>query len=260
MPTVTRRVKVIRDGTPTDETAAVVEERPLTIVLNGAELVTLLTDSSHPRELALGFLRNEGLVERAAQIRRVTLNDQTGEAVVEADVDRALVEHIYGKRMIVSGCGKGSAFYHVLDAINAGRVRLTDEFRIALADLLARAAELADASETYKQTRGVHGAALIDATGVLCFREDIGRHNALDKLAGWLLEQDRTARDLVLYTTGRVTSEVALKAGCMGAPVVLSRAMPTDLALQLGEKMGLTVIGAARGRSAKIFLGAQRLV
>jgi FdhD protein len=248
------------DGERRRDSASVVRETPLTIRLNGRELVTLLTDGTQPEELALGFLHNEGLLDRLDQVRSAVFDPRAQEAAVEAAVDDALLTAVHGKRLIASGCGKGSLFYHVLDSIKAGRLRLDSDLRLPLDFIYEQATLLARRSTTYAQSRGVHGAALLNAGGVACFREDIGRHNALDKLAGWLLRADRGAGDMALYTTGRPTSEVALKAARMGTPIVLSRSMPTELALRLAEQTGLTVVGALRGRQCLIFTRPERVV
>jgi len=258
--TASRRVLVCRNQDVTETQAVVVREQPLTIRLGDRELVTLLTDGSHPDELALGFLHNEGLVDTAAQVRSVRVDPKRGEALVDANVDDTLIGSVYGKRMVTTGCGKGSIFYHVLDAVKAGRVRVTSDFALPLAYLYAQGTHLAASSDTYRKSRGVHGAALLDEQNIVCFREDIGRHNALDKLAGWLLTDGRDPARLALYTTGRVTSEVLLKAGRMGLPIILSRNMPTDMALQLAEQMGLTVVGSLRGTSCTIFTFPERVV
>jgi FdhD protein len=257
--TVTRRVLVCRGNEARPAETAVVRETPLTVHLGDRELVTLLTDGSNLRELAVGFLRNEGLVDTAAQIRSVQIDEKKGEAHIAATFDQALIDAVYGKRMVTSGCGKGSIFYHVLDAVKAGKVRVKSDLRLPLAFIFGQSAALAGASDTYNKSRGVHGAALLSPEGVVCFREDIGRHNALDKLAGWLLLEGVTAGDLALYTTGRVTSEVMLKAGRMGLPIVLSRSSPTEMALQLAEQMELTVVGRLRPGQATIFTRPDRL-
>lgn len=258
--TTTRPVLVCRNGQLRPDQVAVVREQPLTIRLGDRELVTLLTDGSHPEELALGFLRNEGIIDTAAQVRSIRVDPKRGEALVDAAVDEALVTSVYGKRMVTTGCGKGSIFYHVLDAVKAGRVRVDSDLTLPLDYIFAQGSLLAGSSETYRKSRGVHGAALLDDKNILCFREDIGRHNALDKLAGWLLGSERDPGRLALYTTGRVTSEVLLKAGRMGLPIVLSRSMPTEMALQLAEQMGLTVVGSLRGASCIIFSRPERIV
>jgi len=254
-----RRAWVCDDARIAEEPIEVVAERPLTIRLNDRELVTLLTDFTHPRELTLGFLRNEGLLDDIGRLRRLQIDEKTGEALVEAEVAEKLIDAVYGKRLVTSGCGKGSIFYHVLDSIKAGQVKVEGKLRLDLKRIYQYGADLSRASDVYRKTRGVHGAALLDAEKVLIFREDIGRHNALDKLAGWALENEVDTAACALYTTGRITSEVMIKAGRMGAPIILSRSAPTDLALQLGEQIGLTVVGYLRGRRCRVYLHPERI-
>jgi FdhD protein len=257
--TIRRRILECQPGRVDEKEIQVVRETPLTVRLNGRELVTLLCDGENFRELALGFLFNEGLLERDTALGRVSVDEKTGEVEVEAAVDAGLVAAVHGKRLVTSGCGKGSVFYHVLDSVKAGRVRLTGDLRLPLSFLIEQGRRLAGRSEVHRQTRGTHGAALLDREGVVCFREDIGRHNALDKLAGWLLDTRRDPASLALYTTGRVTSEVILKAARLQTPIVASRAMPTELALQLAEQIGLTVVCALRGPSCLVVLGPERI-
>ncbi|NLH49628.1 MAG: formate dehydrogenase accessory sulfurtransferase FdhD [Myxococcales bacterium] len=259
MGTVRRRILECRPGRVDEKEIQVVRETPLTVRLNSRELVTLLCDGENFRELALGFLYNEGLLERETALGRVAVNEKTGEADVEAKVDERLLTAIHGKRLVTTGCGKGSVFYHVLDSVKAGRVQIAGDLRLPLSFLIEQGRVLAGRSETHRQTRGTHGAALLDRAGVVCFREDIGRHNALDKLAGWLLTERRDPAELALYTTGRVTSEVVLKAARLGTPIIASRAMPTELALQLAEQIGLTVVCALRGSSCLVVLGPERI-
>lgn len=255
-----RRVIVCREMQTEQGEAELVTERPLTVWINDRELVTLLTDFSHPDELALGFLRNEGLLDEAGQVQSLRVDEKTGEALVKADLSGDLIEAVYGKRMISSGCGKGSVFYHVLDSVKAGRVKVKSEWTMPLEIIYDRAEELSRRSQTYRRTHGVHTAALLNSEGVLVFREDIGRHNALDKVAGWALRNGTDLSRCAVYTTGRITSEVMLKAGRMEAPIILSRGTPTSLALELGEQIGLTVVGYLRGRRCKIYLNEQRIV
>ncbi len=258
--TVSRQVLICRGENVHSEQRAVVRETPLTILLGERELVTLLTDGTWLDELAVGFLHNEGLLDTGEQLRSVRVDEKRGEALVDAAIDIKLVDSVYGKRLITSGCGKGSIFYHVLDAVKAGRVKVESDLTLSTAFIYKYARELAGASDTYKKSRGVHGAALLGRAGVVCFREDIGRHNALDKLAGHLLLQGRRAVDMSLYTTGRVTSEVLLKAGRMGLPIILSRSMPIEMALQLAEQLGITVVGGLRAESCTIFTHPERIV
>ncbi|MDP8225884.1 MAG: formate dehydrogenase accessory sulfurtransferase FdhD [Candidatus Lernaella stagnicola] len=257
--TVTRQVLICRQGLVQTAAGHVVRETPLTVRLGDRELVTLLTDGTHPDELAVGFLFNEGLLDEASQIRSVRVDEKRGEALIDAVVDEKLIDSVYGKRLVTSGCGKGRIFYHVLDAVKAGRVRVIGDLVLPLTFIYEIGASLAGTSDTYKRTRGVHGAALLDNEGVVCFREDIGRHNALDKLAGWSLRGPGIGRGMALYTTGRVTSEVMLKAGRMRLPIILSRSMPTDMALQLAEQIGVTVVGGLRAGSCTIFTRPERI-
>lgn len=234
----------------------VIREKALTVWLNDRELITLLTDGSEPLELALGHLHNEGMIDRLDQVRSRSMNEAGDEVRIAAELSEPPAA---GRRLLASGGGRIAAYDRLTAAIEAGCIRITGDWRLPLGALYRFGARLAEWSATHRQTHGVHGAALLNREEVLCFRDDIGRHNALDKLAGWLLLNRRTAADLAVYTTGRVSSEMMLKMARLGAPIVLSRSMPTATALELAERLGLTLVGRLRRDSCLIFTRPERI-
>ncbi len=256
---ITRQVVVCHGPHGAPEPVDVVRERPLRLVLNDRELITLMTDFSHPAELVVGFLHNEGLLDAAGQIQAVTIDEATETAYVAARIDPARLAAAFGKRVVTSGANKGSLYQQVLRQVEAGEVRVRGQLTLTPATIYARCGELSGASELYKNTHGVHGAALYDAAGVQVFREDIGRHNALDKLAGWALANDRDPGRCALFFTGRISSEVMLKAGRLGSPILTSLSAPTDLGLALAEKIGMTVVGKVRADGCRVYTHPQRI-
>jgi FdhD protein len=250
------------DGGLRDVTVPVVPEVPLTIRLNGRTLTTLLTDGTHPVELALGFLYNDGWLEDHRQVRALDVGTDGSEVSVtlqgeEAAVDAA--DHGDAGRAATTGCSQGSGFARQLALLRSGRWTVAGELRLPLAALCGQARELAERSSVYRRTRSLHAAALLDGANVLCFREDVGRHNALDKLAGWLLRARPRTAGFALFLTGRITGEVVLKAARMGTPLVFSLARPTLLALRLAQQHGITVVGTAGSASCLVFTHSHRV-
>lgn len=256
---ISRQVVVCRGPHGVVAPVDVVRERPLVLRLNERELITLMTDFSHPDELVVGFLYNEGLLDDAAQVQAVEIDRQAETAHVTAAIDPVRLAAAFGKRVVTSGANKGSLYHQVLRRVEEGQVRVRGDLVLPPATIYARCGKLSGASELYKNTHGVHGAALYDAEEVLVFREDIGRHNALDKLAGWALAKGRDPGRCALYFTGRISSEVMLKAGRLGVPILSSLSAPTDLGLALAEKIGMTVVGKVRADSCRIYTHSHRI-
>lgn len=257
-----------RDGRFVDIEVPVVPEIPLAIRLDGAHVVTLLTDGTHPQELALGYLHNAGLIEDAGQVGSLRHDQAAGELHVETVVanrsedlssDRAGSGSTASPAAQASGCLTGSSFPVQLALLRAGRWTVAGELRLPLPLLCRHATQLAARSTTYAATRSVHAAALVDQDAVVCFREDIGRHNALDKLAGWLLMQRRHVGGLAVFLTGRITCEVILKVARAGSPLVFSLARPTLMGVRLAQQHGITVVGSLSTESGLVFTHRHRV-
>ncbi len=234
----------------------VVREAPVTIHLNDAELVTLLCTPTHLHELSLGFLFAEGLITSAADVTGYAASKADGLVWVEA-CPRREVKNSFLKRRISSCCGRGSAsFYFVNDReikpVSSGRP-------IPARTVMALRGEAESRGSLFAATGGAHGAALGDQHGLQCFFEDVGRHNAVDKVAGWCLLQGVHPHDGVLLLSGRVSAEIVVKTARLGIPVIVSRSAPTDLALRLAEELNITVVGFARGSRMNVYTGAERI-
>jgi FdhD protein len=228
----------------------------LTITVNGRELITLLTTGDANRELAVGFLLSEGFISKKEDLKSIRLDDDSGivEAVLTADC--SLAEELWGKRAVTSGCGKGATFYHLMDSLQAKQV--SSGISVTPVQVYGLMKELNRLSELYRETGGVHNSALADGNSILIFREDIGRHNAVDKIRGASFLEDIPLQNKILVTTGRISSEIVVKVAKMGVPILISRSAPTSLALDLAERTGLTVIGYARGRRMTVYSGKER--
>ena len=237
-------------------------EHPLTIYVDKQELVTLMTLGGAPEALAIGYLRNQRLVPAIDDIVAVQVDWECNACAITTRHGLADLEAKTARRTKTTGCGQGTVFGDLMDEIDS--VRLPDGALLtqsALYDLLDRVR----VHETiYKQAGAVHGCALAanegDAAPILMFVEDVGRHNAVDAIAGrmWLDRQD--GADKIFYTTGRLTSEMVIKAAQMGIPFLVSRSGLTQMGYEIAQKVGVTMIGRAMNKHYLLFTGAQRFV
>jgi FdhD protein len=254
---VSRRYRTISYPGPRVEEWPVVKEVPISIYINGREIATLLCLGNYLDALAVGFLASEGFIRKQEDIMSISIRPDEREVRVEARTDIELLRRLTNRRVITSGCGQGTSFYHVMDALLVRRVDGGPVVSLSLVQELMR--KLTSLSTLYKSTRGVHNAALCTPTEIVIFHEDIGRHNAVDKIHGECILKGVTLSDKILLTTGRISSEILIKAGKMGVPVVVSRSAPTSLSLSLAEEIGITVIGFARGGRMRVFTGGHRV-
>jgi FdhD protein len=251
---------VDENGQPRD--VPVAGEHPLTIYVDKQELVTLMTLGGAPEALAIGYLRNQRLVPAIDDIVAVQVDWECNACAITTRHGLADLEAKTARRTKTTGCGQGTVFGDLMDEIDS--VRLPDGARLtqsALYDLLDRVR----VHETiYKQAGAVHGCALAanegDSAPILMFVEDVGRHNAVDAIAGrmWLDRSD--GADKIFYTTGRLTSEMVIKAAQMGIPFLVSRSGLTQMGYEIAQKVGVTMIGRAMNKHYLLFTGAQRFV
>ena len=241
-------------------------ERPLTLYVDKRELVTLMTLGAHPEWLVLGYLRNQRLVPALADIRSVTVDWDVGAAAVKTRAGIARLEERTARRVVTTGCGQGSVFGGLMDEIESIAL---PEAAMTQAQLYAIVNAVRLQESTYKSAGSVHGCALFRGEQMLLFVEDVGRHNAIDTIAGWLwLQQHDPASPLagadpasfVFYTTGRLTSEMVIKSAQMGVPIVVSRSGITQMGHDIAQRLGLCAIGRATNRHFLCYTAAQRLV
>ena len=243
-------MKLSEKGTSCTEDV-VAREFPLTVMLNSQELVTLLCSPTNLKYLATGFLFSEGLLKGKDDIRRITLDDRRGVVRVEADSDEELARDALGRRFITSGCGRGTSFYSAVDV--QGHVKVQSPLKISTLEVLALVNEFQSRSRIYRATGGVHSAALCDTRNIIVFSEDIGRHNAIDKIFGECIANDIATNDHIIVTSGRVSSEILLKVARRNVPVIVSKSAPTDLGLKLAADLGVTVVGFVRGKRMNVY-------
>ena len=235
----------------------VAKESPLTIILNNSELVTLLCSPENLRYLAVGFLFSEGLLKSKDEIKKIMVDDRRGVVRVETEGDEEPASDALFKRFITSGCGRGASFYSAIDAQD--QVKVESQVKISTLEVLALVHEFQHRSQIYRSTGGVHSAALCDIRDVLVFGEDIGRHNAVDKIFGSCILNDIATDDHIIITSGRISSEILLKIARRNVPIIVSKSAPTNLGVRLANDLGVTLVGFVRGKRMNVYTHAERI-
>jgi FdhD protein len=237
----------VKGGRLEEVKGEVVREQPLTVYVNEERFLTLLCSPFQLDALVVGYLWMEKVVEDPAEIIRLEISEVDG----RADVTLSHPVTLPTERILTSGCGGGITF-----RIDPRLFpRLHSSLRVTPLQLAARIKDLYGQAERYQASRGIHGAALADDERLLVMAEDVGRHNAVDKVKGEALLKGIATVDRILLSTGRVSSEMLLKAARMGVPVVASRTSPTEMAVGLAEQLGITVVGYLRPDSLNLYAG-----
>lgn len=231
-------------------------ERPLTVLLNWKEIVTLMTLGSRPEALVLGYLKNQSFISDPQALDSVIIDWETHSAAV---ITRENIDHLepaLKKKTVTSGCGQGTMYGNVMKQLENYQV---PQHPIKQSQLYAALEALTHYNDTYKKAGAVHGCAVCLDNQVLSFVEDVGRHNAVDTLAGEMWLNGMAGEDKIFYTTGRLTSEMVIKVAQMGIPVLLSRSGVTQMGLELAQRFGITTIARAKGRRFQIYSGAEKI-
>ncbi|MEP1964820.1 formate dehydrogenase accessory sulfurtransferase FdhD [Tateyamaria sp.] len=254
-------VRLTRRVTGFDQTGAatdisVIEERPLTIFLNGQEIVTAMTIGDYPDYLALGFLRNQGMLSKEDVVTGVDY-DEDLEAVVVRTETVTNHEEKLRKKTRTSGCAVGTVFGDMMEGLEGVQLPATP---LRTSWLYALAAKINTTPSLYLEAGAIHGTVLCHQDRPLVYMEDVGRHNAVDKIAGWMMATGTGAEDKILYTTGRLTSEMVIKTAMMGIPALASRSGFTAWGVEIAQQVGLTLIGRMRGQRFVCLSGEDRLV
>ncbi len=247
-------VAVDEYGAPRD--LHVAGERPLALFVDKKEIVTLMTLGTQPEALALGYLRNQGLVERLEDIKSIHADWDTEAVAVTTFRGVAELDKRTAKRTVTSGCGQGTVFGNMLEKLERAKLPRVQLKQSAIYDLLH---SLNDYNDIYRSAGAVHGCALCRGTDVLIFIEDVGRHNAADAIAGHMWLEDLEGGDKIFYTTGRLTSEMVIKTAQMGIPVLLSRSGVTQMGLDLARRLGVTMIARAKGKHFLVYHGSETM-
>lgn len=252
-------LQVKESGVFTKKELRIVRENPITIYINGEEFVTLLCTPTHLKELAVGFLAAEKIITNANDIKEILVDKDKGLIWIELKVYRKIAKATYGKRYLTSGCGKGTVFYHLNDVMDIKPFPVVNKFEVETIFTLVKAvAKKTD--EKGETAGGIHKAALVEDNKVQVIKSDVGRHNAVDKVFGSILLQNKEIKADMLITTGRISSEILTKSYAMGVPVVVSLSTPTALSIEIAENLNITVIGYVRGKKANIYSVPERII
>jgi len=255
-PALTRRMDgVDQNGMPIE--ARVVVERPLTLFLNDREIVTMMTIGDHPDYLATGYLVNQRMLSDADVVEAVEVDWDLSRVTVRTERQTDF-EWKLRKRTLTSGCAQGTVFGDVME--NFGAAGLSEDARIQTSWLYSLSAKINQRPSLYLAAGAIHGCVLCRGDQPLIYLEDVGRHNAIDKIAGYMFRHGLTADDKIFYTTGRLTSEMVIKTVGMGIPILASRSGFTAWGVELAREAGLTLIGRAKGKRFVCLSGAERLV
>ncbi|WP_090129387.1 formate dehydrogenase accessory sulfurtransferase FdhD [Limnohabitans sp. Rim11] len=240
-------------------------ERALTVYLDKKELVTLMTLGASPEYLVLGFLLNQRLIQSVEEIESITVDwtlgegelGQPGVAAIKTREGLSQAGPKTAARVVTTGCGQGSVFGDLVNDID--RIQLPADAHISQATLYELVNAIRIQETTYKSSGSVHGCALFQGANMLMFVEDVGRHNAVDTIAGWMAMNDVSGQDKVFYTTGRLTSEMVIKSAQMGVPIAVSRSGITQMGLEVAERVQLCAIGRATNKRFLCFSALHRV-
>jgi len=258
----TKNISIIKfnNGEKTYDTDNVIVEYPLSVYINGAEFISLLCSPKSLKELVAGFLFYEGIINDKKDFEEIIINYELGRAdVYTRNKDLFYYEgsRLNAKRTVTTACGgQKSIAYNVMEFIGTDRDKIKTQLNITPAQILDLSNRFNKKSELYLSTGGAHSCALCDPNDFLIFEEDIGRHNALDKILGKAFLEDMALEDKIIFASGRISSEMLIKVVKSKIPVLVSRSAPTDIAIEMAKKYNLTLIGFARGRRMNVYSGS----
>jgi FdhD protein len=241
-------------------TITIPAERPLTVFVDNRELVTLMTLGAAPELLVLGYLRNQRLVDAVHDIDSVTVDWEVEAAAVKTRAGIERFEEKTARRVVTTGCGQGTVFGDLMGELDSLRLPPASDpaARLSQSTLYGLLNAMRLQESTYKSSGSVHGCALFRGDELLMFVEDVGRHNAIDTIAGWMWLQGMPGGDKVFYTTGRLTSEMVIKSAQIGVPIVVSRSGITQMGWELASRLGMTLFGRATNKHFICYCGFER--
>jgi FdhD protein len=255
-PRLTRRLAGL-DHTGARIETSVTVERPLTLFLNGQEIVTMMTILDRPEDLALGYLLNQGMLKRDDRVTGVEY-DEDLQVVVVRTAERTNFEAKLKKKTLTSGCAQGTAFGDLME--DFATVRLPPEAVLRTSWLYRLLHSINTLPSLYLEAGAIHGCALCVGEAPIVYMEDVGRHNAVDKIAGWMFQNGEAPDDKIFYTTGRLTSEMVIKTVRMGIPILISRSGFTAWGVELAREANLTLIGRCKGKRFVALAGESRII
>ncbi len=254
----THQVEVV-DQLGVRQHVSIAGETPLTLKVDDREVVTLMTLGMYPEELALGFIRNQRLIENIEDIKSVEVNWEKQTAFIATNEGKGVVnwQEKLARPTITTGCGQGTVFSCTLDKLYEKKLPSVSLRQSMIYDLLT---SVSRSNQIYRQSGAIHGCGLCRNSDLLIFVEDVGRHNAADAISGRMWLDRISGADKIFYTTGRLTSEIVMKAARMEIPVLLSRSGITHMALEIAEDLNITMIARAKGNRFLIYNGAENMI
>ncbi len=249
--TKTYHILRINKGIGNNEEDIVIREYPFTIFIDEEEIITLLCSPNSLRYLTIGFLYSESFIESYSAIDSIEIDEENGRAYVKLNIRKTFNEKLQGKRTITSGCGKGTVFYNVLDSFKSKKI--TNKIDMKTDEIVSLMRRFNSESSLFQATGGTHACSICSKSDIIYFEEDIGRHNAVDKALGKALEDGIDLSDKIILTSGRVSSDMLIKAAKAEIPVVVSRSAPTSLAVDMARELNITLVGFVRGEKMNIY-------
>ena len=234
----------------------VIEEKPLTLFLNDQEIVTMMTVNDYPKYLALGYLLNQNMISKRTKIESVEYEDDIQTVVVRTKKKPDYQKKLK-KKMLTSGCAQGTAFGNVLEGFE--RIKLNTKYKMKVEWIYELSKKINLTPSLYLKAGAIHGCVLCEKSIPIIYMEDVGRHNAIDKIAGYMFLNKINPNNKIFYTTGRLTSEMVIKSVQMKIPIVISRSGFTAWGIELARKSNLTLIGRAKGKKFIILSGEKRI-
>jgi FdhD protein len=232
-------------------------ESPLTLYVDGREIVTLMTIGAHPEALALGYLRNQRFVDRLEQIKSVAVEHRSESVNVTTWNGIEGWDEKLKKRTVTTGCGQGTVFSCTLDSLYTTRL---PDVTVQQSTIYGLLENVSSHNGIYRRAGAVHGCGLCEGEEIILYTEDVGRHNAADAISGYMWLNDIQGDNRIFYTTGRLTSEIVMKTAHMGIAVLLSRSGVTHMGLELAQELGVTMIARAKGRHFLVYHGAENII
>ena len=254
---LTREIEVL-DEYGDRRTIHIPDERPLTLYVDKRELVTLMTLGAEPELLALGYLRNQRLVTHVDEVLSITADWDVNAVAVRTRAGVEDFERKTASRVVTTGCGQGTVFGDMMDGLQSAQLPDARSARISQSMLRAILEVMRQQDSIHRKAGSVHGCALFRGTEKLMFIEDVGRHNAIDTIAGWMWMNGVQGADKVFYTTGRLTSEMVMKSAQIGVPIIISRNGVTAMGHEMAMRLGMTLFGRASNRHFICYTGFER--
>jgi len=247
----------VTDENNTERRFPITGELPLTIYVDKKEIVTLMTLGHYPEALVIGYLRNQGIVESISQLKSVHVDWSVNAAAVTTNsLDLSKVNNKLKHRVVTSGCGQGTTFGGIMNELKSNKV---NDFMVKQSTIYHLLKLLHDKNEIYRTSGAVHGCALCDDNKILDFVEDVGRHNAVDAIAGHMWLNNINGNNKLFYTTGRLTSEMVIKVAQMNIPTLLSRSGITEMGLNVAKETNVTLLGRAKGKHFLVYNGKDKI-